>query len=134
MMTHEQVERIALAITYKPGWLILVREDSWDSSKRLYIQIEVTAESDDCLSPYTHKREPFRSRKHYLSPHMCRQEIVGAVYGAIEAAEMHEMREWFRYKNASIYNPHLDPDVLVEVARARESFSVRDDAMSMKED
>ena len=64
---------------------------------------------------------------------MCRQEIVAAVYGAIEKAELHEIREFFRYKGASIFNPHLDPDVLAEVAKKKSSFNVRENAMSMIE-
>ena len=64
---------------------------------------------------------------------MCRQEVVSAVYGAIEKAELHEIREFFRYKGASIFNPHLDPDVLAEVAKKKESFNMRDNAMTMEE-
>ena len=64
---------------------------------------------------------------------MCRQEIVSAVYGAIEKAELHEIREWFRYRNASIFNPHLDPDVLAVVARKRSSFNTRANPMTMAE-
>lgn len=44
-----------------------------------------------------------------------------------------EMREFFRYRGASIYNPHIDPDVLVDVARKASSFNMRDNAMSMTE-
>jgi hypothetical protein len=64
---------------------------------------------------------------------MCRQEVIAAVYGAIEKAELHEVREFFRYKGASIFNPHLDPDVLAEVARKRSSFNLMENAMSMDE-
>lgn len=64
---------------------------------------------------------------------MCRQEIVGTAFGLIRDAEEHETREWFRYRGASIFNPHLDPDVLVEVARKKTSFVTRTNAMSMEE-
>ena len=75
----------------------------------------------------------WKSGKRYLSIYMCRQEIVGAVFGLIKDAEMHEIREWFRYKGASIFNPHLDPDVLAEVAKKKASFNVRENAMTMEE-
>ena len=122
-----------MAIRYKPGWSILVREDSGD---RPYIQIAVDERAEastTACGPDYGKRQPWRSGKHYLSPHMCKQEIVGAVFGAIQAAEMHELREWFRYKNATIYNPHLDPDALVPFAKRLENFNFRNNAMSMKE-
>ena len=64
---------------------------------------------------------------------MCRQEVVGVVFSAIEKAELHEMREFFRYRGASIYNPHIDPDVLVAVAKKASSFNMRENAMSMTE-
>lgn len=136
-MTYDEMSEIVKAITYRPGWTILLKRD-WSTEKgrhygRPYVQIAVDETSDASLSPVTGQREPWRSGKHFLSPHMCRQEIVGAVFGAIKSAEEHEMREWFRYRGASIYNPHLDPDALVELARYRRNFNLRENAMSMEE-
>lgn len=130
-MTFNEMTAIVGAITYRPGWQILLGEDF--KSSRPYIQIAVTKDSDSSLSPVTGEREPWKSGKHYLSPHMCRQEIVGAVFGAIKAAEDHEMKEWFRYRGASIYNPHLDPDALYDLARFEKNFNLRNNAMSMEE-
>lgn len=125
------IHKIVRQITYKPGWKILLE----GLDDRPYVQVEVTAESDASLDSQKRDgtRTPWKSAKRYLSPHMCRQEIVGAVFGLIKDAEMHEVHEWFRYKGASIFNPHLDPDVLVEVARRKESFVTRQNAMSMEE-
>mgnify|MGYP001079200400 CR=1 FL=1 len=124
-MNINEMRGLVADITYRPDWSIgLYTEDA-----RPYIQIEVT-NSIDSVSRETCD---WKSGKRYLSFHMCRQEIIGLVYGLIEAAEIHEMREWFRYRGASIYNPHLDPDVLVEVARKASSFNCRDNAMSMEE-
>jgi hypothetical protein len=115
------------AITYKPGWVIILGYDG----NRPYLQAEVGAESDLTLDPTgkSSGRTPWKSGKRYLSYHMCRQEVVGAVFGLIKDAEEHEMREWFRYKGRSIFNPHIDPDVLVEVASRAASFNVRENAM-----
>jgi hypothetical protein len=120
-------------IAYKPGWMIeLIVEPG---TRRPYIQISVDERSDSSLCSLARdgKRVPWKSGKRYLSYHMCRQEIVGAVFGLIKDAEEHEMREWFRYRGASIFNPHLDPDVLAEVARKKASFNVRENAMTMEE-
>lgn len=124
-LTVEQIKEIVSAITYKPDWIIHLKDDG----ERMYVQIEATT-----LDSITKEPCSWKSGKTYLSPFMCRQEIVGAVFGAIEKAEIHEMREFFRYKGASIYNPHLDPDVLAEVAKKKESFNVRDNAMDMVEE
>ena len=129
-MTFEEIYAIVQEITYKPGIDILCKQDA---GGRAFVQISVGAENDLSLSPFTGKHEPWKSGKHYLSEFMCRQEIVGSVFGAIRNAEEHEMKEWFRYKGASIYNPHLDPDVLALIAKKKASFNLRKNAMSMEE-
>jgi hypothetical protein len=130
-LTREGMAEIIGNITYKPGWEILLGQ----SDGRPYVQLAVSEESDLTLDPTgkTTERTPWKSAKRYLSEHMCRQEVVGAVMGLITDAELHEVREWFRYKGASIFNPHLDPDVLAEVARKKASFNIRTNAMSMSE-
>ena len=130
-MNGEDFKTIIDAITYKPGWSFILGQDGG----RFFIQASVSVESDLTMDPTrrTTERTPWKSGKRYLSPFMCRQEVVGTVFGLIKDAETHEIHEWFRYRNASIYNPHLDPDVLVEVARKKASFNVRANAMSMSE-
>lgn len=132
MMTKGTMAAIVYAITYKPGWHVSFKTPDDD---RPYVQLEVSTLSDATLDPTgkSIERTPWKSGKRYLSEHMCSQEIVGAVLGLIQDAEMHEVREWFRYRGASIYNPHLDPDVLVQVARKASSFVTRENAMSMEE-
>lgn len=124
-LTQMQMLGIVSEITYKPMWSIHCHRDT---DGELYVQIEATT-----LDSITHEPSKWRGGKHYLSQWMCRQEVVGVVFSAIEKAEIHEMREFFRYKGASIYNPHLDPDALVAVARKAENFNVRENAMSMNE-
>lgn len=130
-MTPQDFKTIIAAITYKPGWTFLLGQDG----DRWFVQASVSEESDLTLDPTrrTTERTPWKSGKRHLSLHMCRQEVVGVVLGLIKDAESHEIHEWFRYRNAAIYNPHLDPDVLVEVARRKSSFSIRTNAMSMSD-
>lgn len=123
MITIDEMEKIVNTISYKPGWFINFHYDG-----RPYIQISATTLDSITLTPSS-----WKSGKTYLSQHMCKQEIVSAVYGAIEKAELHEVREFFRYKNVSIFNPHLDPDALVEIAKYKKNFCIRDNAMTMVE-
>lgn len=129
-MTFQKIKRIVQAITYKPGWY--VRVELCHISQRCWLQIGVDETAEISYDPIAKKKVPWRGSKKWLSEHMCRQEIVGIVFSAFKDAEMHEVHEWFRYKGASIYNPHLDPDVLVEVARKKASFNVRENAMQME--
>lgn len=122
------------AITYKPGWYMRTGvELGGPDGSRMWVQIGVTEEAEISWDPIAGKKVPWRGGKHYLSKHMCRQEIVGTIHHAFQRAEMHEMNEWFRYKGRSIYNPHLDPDALVEVAARAKNFNTRVNAMTMED-
>lgn len=127
MMEFEEILDIVESISYKKGWDIRLHVPAGINSNP-YVQVSATTPCSMTGEP-----TPWKSGKQYLSWHMCKQEIVSAVYGLIERAELHECREFFRYKGASIFNPHLDPDVLAQVARKKESFCVRENAMTMYE-
>lgn len=126
-VTEAQVRTIVNACSYKPDWEILVRGNLEDGS--MYIQLAVKGTCSVTKQP-----ADWKSGKRYLSRFMCSQEIVGVVFSLIKAAEEHEMLEWFRYKGASIFNPHLNPDVLATVARHRENFVTRPNNESMEQD
>lgn len=130
-MTLSEIQELVSACKYKPGWEIFLGYE--EEGDRPYIQIKVSTLAEASVDSITGLKAAWSGGKRYLSYHMCRQEVVGAVFGAIKDAEMHETHEWFRYKGASIYNPHLDPDALAGVARRKNSFNVRKNAMSMEE-
>lgn len=125
-LTFQQITDLIAQVTYKDGWSIILGKDG----DRMYIQVDVIG--GRCS--VTGKRVDWRGGKKYLSPWMCKQEIVGACFAIIKAAEEHETLEWFRYKGASIFNPHLDPDVLAEVAKKKENFVTRPDNQSMTQE
>ena len=132
-MRFHEIEAIVAQIDYKPGWFIMLDHDRMEDGGRPFIQIAVTGIAEASLCPFTGERVPWKGGKKYLSYHMCRQEIVGAVLGAIKDAEMHELHEWFKYKGRAIYSPHLDPDALAELARYKRNFNFRENAMTMEE-
>lgn len=120
-MTFQEMRDLMWHISYKPGWsLHLVQEGD-----RPYLQWQVQG-----ADSVTHQPVVWSTGKRYLSYHMCRQEVVSAAFSLALSAEEHEVREWFRYKGASIYNPHLDPEALAELARWQCNFNVRDNAMN----
>lgn len=124
-MNIQQIGEILSKVSYKPNWHIAL----YGTPDNMYIQLEVS----DSLCSVSRETVDWKSGKRYLSKWMCKQEIVGAVFGLIKDAEEHEMREWFRYKGASIFNPHLDPDALANVASKAANFNCRENAMSMVE-
>jgi hypothetical protein len=122
-------QKIIDSITYKPGWYIRTGVEEG----RMWLQVGVTEEAEISFDLVAGKKMPWCGAKHFLSEHMCRNEIVSTAFHAIERAELHELREWFRYRGTSIFNPHLDPDALVEVARYAKNFNTRENAMTMQE-
>lgn len=118
---YEKVVGLIGKCTYKPNWKVQALRDK----KGVYLQLEVT----DTPCSQTGETTEWKSGKRYLSEFACRQEIIGAAFALIKDAEMHECHEWFRYRGASIYNPHLDPDALAVMASKKESFNTRTDSM-----
>ena len=127
MIIKEQVILTVLSCTYKEGWTINWSGDLADGS--MFLQVSVSEEVGRCS--ISGKPVAWKGGKKYLSRFMCSQEIVGAVFAIIKAAEEHEMLEMFRYKGSSIFNPHIDPNVLAEVASKKSSFVTRDNDTSM---
>lgn len=63
-------------------------------------------------------------RKWHVSPHATESEIVlTCLKAAITDAE-HEVREGFRYKGASIFQPHIDVNALVEASQHSDARTV----------
>jgi hypothetical protein len=48
---------------------------------------------------------------------MVPNEIVTTAFKAVMTAMEHEVRESFKYRDVAIYNPHLDPDSLVDFVK-----------------
>lgn len=77
----------------------------------------------------TGKEELQRCRKWILSLHSTNSEIIRAVFKAVEAAMLHEVQEAFKFRNARIYNPHMDLEELADAINAKSvGISLRDES------
>lgn len=70
----------------------------------------------------------WKSRKWQLSPHMTDGEIVQTALKACLTAAEHEIREKFKYRGVSIFDPHYDIEKLVELRRQSDSIKEREHA------
>ena len=122
-MTIDDIYDILREVDYKPGWHIDIMAEP--DGGRPYLQVRIDERSAAAICARTGAIEIWKGGKVYLSPHMCRQEIVGAAFGAFKSAEDHELREWFKYRGVAIYDPHLDPDKLVAFAADPANRNVR---------
>jgi hypothetical protein len=106
MRTFEEIKQVVDQITYKKGWTILL---SLDGGQPM-LQVEFIGE--DVVTGAIEKQ---KCRKWRLSYHMCNNELVGTAFKAIQAAEEHESREFFKYKNVRVMNPHFSYDDIVDL-------------------
>ena len=79
--------------------------------KRPYLQVACNNGTDT----KTGNPASWTGRKWMLSRFMCRTEIVRTAYKAYMAAIKHEAQEIFKYKNAAIYSPHFNVEVLADI-------------------
>lgn len=108
MRTIDEIKEVISQITYKKGWVILVSLDG----ERPVLQVEF--EGEDVLTGVIERQ---KCRKWFLSYHMCNNELIGTAFKAIQAAEEHETREFFKYKNERVMNPHFSYDDIAELVK-----------------
>lgn len=109
MKTNKQIASIVASVTCDlfPNWALvfipgIVRQ------RPPFIRIEGTG---PCA--VTGKELEWTGRKWQLSYHMTDTEIVCTAYKAWEAALQHELREFFKYKNVQVFDPHRSIEALV---------------------
>jgi hypothetical protein len=75
------------------------------------------------------KDEKWSGRKFFISPHMCKNEIIRTGLLAVERAVAHEMYENILYKGFAIFTPHMDYEEIVEIMRDHSVIDSRDGGM-----
>lgn len=106
MLTNRDLESIIADISIGDLKILLKYDDS-----RPYIQICC----EHGIDAKTGQSTSWTSRKWMLSPHMVKSEVVRTAYKAYITAVLHEADEVFQYRQVSIYSPHANVDVLVDV-------------------
>lgn len=116
MLNIEQIKDLVSRCTFE-DWNLEVRMDG----DRPYLQVHVLNGKD----ADTGERLEWTGRKWQLSHHMVPNEVVMTAFKAVMGAMEHEIRELFRYKGVPIFNPHLDPDLMVELMKSRNLIQER---------
>lgn len=114
-MTYEAVLKILAHIKYKDWTFRLLNKGDG-----FLLQTEFMA--PDSKGP-TGELFLQRGRKWYISSYSCIGEVVRTAYKAIEASELHEMQENFKFRGDAIFDPHLDPRDL--------SYCIREEIISL---
>ena len=122
MFKVEEIVNIISHVSYL-DWKIMILMDG--DTPRPYLQV------------HGHGPDPkegmedaeWSGRKWFLSPHMCKNEIIRTAYKAIECAVAHEMNENFLYKDVAIMTPHIDYEEIVSLMNDHDCIDSREDGM-----
>jgi len=119
MKNLKDIAKIINNISYKDGWQIILKTNDKEDcySEEGYPYIQIIFKGKDAQT----QKDQFgiqKGRKWFLSYHMTATEIVYTAFKAIQAAEDHEMREFFKYKEIRILNPHFSVDDIVEMVKS----------------
>jgi hypothetical protein len=107
----ERVNNIVSSIQYR-DWSLRAERDNSNQDGRIFLQWVYT---DKCV--LTGENKEWHCRKWYLSPYMLESEIVKTAFAGALAAEEHEVRERFRYKDIRLFNPHVSLEALMDMAK-----------------
>lgn len=108
MLNYESVSAIVSRITYKAWEFIVLKKGDGFLLQPQFLAWDHT--NPKATEPVWQK-----CRKWYVSSHSCEAEVVRTVYKAIEAAELHELQEHFKFDGQSIFGPHVSPEDLALV-------------------
>lgn len=98
---YDRLRQWLSRFTYKPGWRFTIQDMALGTSAYL----DITFETTDTYSPdkivKIGFREPMRPAVVYTE-----ESFAHFLLKVIERVEIHEAREWLRYDNVVIFNPH----------------------------
>jgi hypothetical protein len=132
-MDVKEAQQVIDRVTYRPGWRLELVEVFYlgdrifgvvqrgraapghDSLGRYAVQVAFQAPNAD--NPESGELFEQRGRKWLLWDDISRTQLVTTCAQAINSAETHEFREFFRYRDAMVLNPHFDIEELVVSAR-----------------
>lgn len=66
-----------------------------------------------------------KTRKYYISPHMCESELVETVWLMVQRSQLHVASEYFTYKGRRVYSQHFDIQARLELCD-NNRYEVRD--------
>jgi hypothetical protein len=117
-VTREEFARVVQAIEYKPGWRFLV-DLHWDRPSHWCVTVRVQAEVTNAYPP--HEKATMQSGYSVSDAelhHMDEDRAMRRVYSILSHMEIHELREFFKYKGVRPFDPHNGGESVMAAARA----------------
>jgi hypothetical protein len=107
MRLADRIQGVLKNITYKPGWEFKVVNEgtSYGLREMDYLLVSYPAPSIDDPSRMVRITSPTAIGE--LSCEMKDEYLIATIIrDAIQYAEYHEFKEWFKYKGVTVYDPH----------------------------
>ena len=123
MLTKEKVQDILKDVDY-PGLVIIFDQTGRDhlNHRELYLQV-----IGYCTCKVTGKAFQNNGRKWRISAFMTRSEVVQTALKAVLTYTEHEVRESFKYRGVSIFDPHYNVDELHALrSKGKDALDVRE--------
>ncbi len=103
-MNQAQITSLLCDVEY-PGYTFTVTDNG-----RMYLQATFNAVCSKLGEPFVQY-----TRKWYISNEATRSEIVQTAFKCVLTSLEHEARESFKYRERSVFGPHIDVDALWSV-------------------
>lgn len=97
----KQVIRIIDEVTYKPGFSLQVEE----GIDVIWIRVMMSRPLN-ANTKRVRKRGVLSGPLHVIDGHATNRAVIEACYEAFVRFEMHEAREFFRFKGRKLFDPH----------------------------
>lgn len=115
------LERIVKSITYKPGWAVSIRRRS-PTENGMWVHWSWRAH--DATAP----RRSWTGEPHavvsgtprFIGFHWPEGMVVREIHQSLIECEMHELNEFFRYKERIVFDPHRDFFQLMTISPEKE--------------
>ena len=108
--TKSRVTEVLDNIEYKPGFSLYLLGGLMDGFGGFTVRVAFTR-----ADTYTGAMG-IHYQAHSFGEGTTRDQLVQALFGIVQAIEIHECREAFKYQGWRIYGPHMDLDALMIAA------------------
>lgn len=108
LMTFEKAARIITAVAYRDWEIHIHRPRGSYDDPMMILRFDFAWQAPNAVAPQYELAEDIdmHSTGHYISAYMDETQILRRVFHAIRIAEDHEAREFFRYHDKQIFDPH----------------------------
>lgn len=110
-MTRIEAQQYLEEVSYKDWRFVVKYLQNKVGEFDFYLQVQFLAyDSEKGFHTVQH------GRKWYISEHATKSELIQTALKAVLTAEEHEAREQFKYRGKAVFGPHIDVDVLANIA------------------